>query len=67
MGKVQILSERLLPEVLEGALPPSHRKFCICDKDAESTPVGFGAEGDHAQVLKQWLAADRIKKKKVSK
>ena len=28
MGKVRILPECVLPDCLEGARPPSHRKFC---------------------------------------
>ena len=35
MAKVHILPDRVLPDPLEGAKPPSHGKFCYCDKVKE--------------------------------
>lgn len=31
MAKVQILPEKMMPDPLDGAVPSSHRRFCVAD------------------------------------
>lgn len=49
MAKVKILPEKILPDCLAGARPPSHSKFCCCPTDQDS--VVQTAVDRHGNVL----------------
>ena len=40
MGKVRILPERILPDLLEGARLGSHRRTCTCPTEDVTPPTG---------------------------
>lgn len=49
MAKVKILKERMLPEFLEGARPPSHCKFCC--NPVEQDPMEQTAVDREGKVI----------------
>ena len=65
MAKVRIMPERVLPDFLEGARPPSHQKLGVSCSELDNTSGIDFSTGDHAAVLKRFIETTKNNKRRV--